>query len=100
MLAVSPVCFWGGAEVTGGGHVRVILHEAPDVVGLPAAVGEHHGKIRNEDGPDHGYRGEPAQVIDEHDHGYYEAHRADAHHQQVPALPVRDVVGPRTARLR
>jgi hypothetical protein len=39
-------------------------------------------------------------VIGEENHGYYEAECADAHHQQVPALPVGDVIGHRPSRLR
>src|SRR5215469_7117640 len=87
-------------RVTGRGQVGPVLHEAAGVAGLPAAVGEHHGEIGNEDCAEHGYHHEPAQVIDEHNNGDYEADGPDAHHQQVPALPEVDVVGPRTLCLR
>src|ERR1700745_1955618 len=87
-------------RVTGCGQVGLVLHEAASVAGLPAAVGEHHGEIGNEDSAEDGYHDEPAQVIDEHNHGDYEADRPDAHHQQVPALPEADVVGQRAPGLR
>src|SRR5262245_28573333 len=64
--AVSAVCLSGRAGVAGDGQVRLVLHEAAGVVGLAAAVGEHYGEIRNDDGTDGGYRDEPAEVVDEH----------------------------------
>src|SRR5215469_329295 len=82
-------------RVAGRGEVGLLLDEAAGVAGLPAAVGEHHGEIGNEDSAEGGYHDEPAQVIDEHNHGDYEADGPDAHHQQVPALPKVDVVGQR-----
>src|SRR5579872_871486 len=86
--------FCGGARrITCRGQVGLVLHEAAGVARLPAAVGEDHGELGNEDSADGGYDGEPAQVIDEHNHGDYEADGPDAHHQQVPALPEVDVVG-------
>src|SRR5580658_9036237 len=94
------VSFWCPGRLTGSRQVRLVLHEAAGVVGLSAAVGEHHGEIGNDDSAEGGYHGEPAEVIDEHNHGDYEAGRADAHHQQVPALPVADVVGQRPPGLR
>jgi hypothetical protein len=39
-------------------------------------------------------------MIDEPNHGDYEADGPDAHHQQVPALPEVDIVGPRALASR
>jgi hypothetical protein len=80
--------------------VRLVLAEAARRGRLPAAVGEHDSKVRNDQRTDRGDRGKPAEMIDKEQDRGDEADSPDAHHDQVPALAVGDIGRQAWPRLR
>src|SRR6202012_4022741 len=77
-----------------------ILHESANVVRLATAVCENHRHVWDEDRKDGRYRGHPSQVVDEQENREAEAGGPEGHHDEVPTLPVGDVLGHRTPSLR
>src|SRR5580693_4475576 len=78
---------------------RPVLEEPALVVRLAPAVGEDDRDVRDDDRADGRNQGKPAHVGEEQHHRDREADGPDAHHQQVPVLPVPDVLGQRPTRL-
>src|SRR5579875_1676424 len=76
-----------------------VLHESANVVRLTASVGENNRYVRDEDRKNGGDRGGPADVVDEQEDGDPKAHRAERHHDQIPALAIGDVLRHRPPRL-
>ncbi len=81
-------------------QVWAVLHESANVVRLAPAVGENNRHVWDDDRKNCRDRGGPADVVDEQEDGDPKARRAETHHDQVPALPVGDVLGHRPPRLR
>jgi hypothetical protein len=79
-----------GRPVDGGG-VWLVLPEGPLRCRLAPAVGEDHREVRDDERASDRDRGEPPEMVDEHQDGRSEADRPDAHHDEVAALAVRDV---------
>ncbi len=79
--------------------VHPVLHEAAHVIRLAPAVGEDHRDVRDEDRAYRRHQDQPPQVGGVQRDGDGEADHPDAHHDQVPVLPVPDVLGHRPARL-
>ena len=77
-----------------------ILHESTNVVRLTSPVGENDRNVRDENRENGGYSGEPPEVVEEQEDRDTKADGAEGHHDEVPALPVGDVLGHRAAGLR
>ena len=80
-------------------QVWPILHESTNVVRLTPPVGENDRNVRDENREDRGYSGEPPEVVEEQEDRDTKADGAEGHHDEVPALPVGDVLGHRAAGL-
>ena len=81
-------------------QVRPILHESTNVVRLTAPIGENDRNVRDENRENGGYSGEPPEVVEEQEDRDTKAHGAEGHHDEVPALPVGDVLRHRAVGLR
>jgi hypothetical protein len=81
-------------------QVWPILHGSMDVVRLTSPVGENDRNVRDENRENGGYSGEPPEVVEEQEDRDTKADGAEGHHDEVPALPVGDVLGHRAAGLR
>ncbi len=81
-------------------QVWPILHESTNVVRLTSPVGENDRNVRDENRENGRYSGEPPEVVEEQEDRDTKADGAEGHHDEVPALPVGDVLGHRTAGLR
>ncbi len=81
-------------------QVWPILHESTNVVRLTSPVGENDRNVRDENRENGRYSGEPPEVVDEQEDRDTKADGAEGHHDEVPALPVSDVLGHRAAGLR
>ena len=80
-------------------QVWPILHESTNVVRLTPPVGENDRNVWDENREDGGYSGEPPEVVEEQEERDTKADGAEGHHDEVPALPVGDVLGHRAAGL-
>ena len=77
-----------------------ILHESTNVVRLTSPVGENDRNVRDENRENGGYSGEPPEVVEEQEDRDTKADGPEGHHDEVPALPVGDILGHRAAGLR
>ena len=80
-------------------RIRLVLPERPVGCRLAAAIGQYDREVRYDERADCRDRGEPAEVVDEHQDRRNEADGPDAHHDQIPALTVTDVLRQAGARL-
>jgi len=80
-------------------QVRFVSAETPGAVGLTSAVGEHNSEVWNHERADRRNGGKPACARCEQRHRQDETAHAEGHHDQVPALPVGNVIRARRSCL-
>lgn len=82
-----------------GRRIGLVLPE-PAIGGrLTTAVRKDHREVRNNQRAGYRDSGQPAQVVDEHQDCDQEAYCPDAHHDQVAALAVSNILRQAAARL-
>jgi hypothetical protein len=82
---------WARGRPVDGRGVWLVLPEGPVSCRLAPAVGEDHREVGDNERAHDRDRGEPAEMVDEHQDGRGKADRPDAHHDQVAALAICDV---------